>query len=276
MKVENMNGTSTSLADELASQMSGGSQTAKARFSSKTAAFAWCADELVGSAAAYVSHGISGSTSTSALRVSKTADGAVWTTGEKPITNTIVVEDVALGIYPGVVQVKTSHFLDANSLGQAVHQSLYGTALQAFDNDLVTAAQDGAGVSVTGAASAATIAEAQAAIMASGFSPNLIIVSPGDYGTIVGTSTSSLMVGGNDARDAQLMMFGAKLVVSSALDTGSAVVLDRSAVVAVEHEDSPVALLDVNARTNSTDVVVELIAAAYVSRPDGVCSIAAA
>jgi hypothetical protein len=177
-------------------------------------------------------------------------------------------------MYPGVVQVSTSHWLDSDNLGQAIQQSLYGVSLQAFDADLVGAAVAGADVSVAGVASAATIAQAQAAVMTNGFSPSLVILSPSDYGTIVGGASSSLMVGGNDARETQLTIFGARMVVSAALEATQALVLDPSAMVAVEHSDSPVAMTTTDARMNSTDVVVELVATAYASKPDGICLIA--
>ena len=84
-----------------------------------------------------------------------------------------------------------------------------------------------------------------------------------------------------DARPAELLeaaltLFGARLVVSTALAAAQAIVMDSSAAVAIEHSSSPVALVDTHAVQNASDVVLEVVGGALVTTPGSVIVVKAA
>lgn len=266
-----MNNTVTDLASLLAKSLSEGSGSARASFGDKATAFAW-APATINAAIAHVSGGVTTQRQFSTLTVGQSAEVTAWTAGEKPITATLTHEPHTAKAYPGVVQVTTSEVLDSIGLGQALNVALYRQALAALDKELVTALV-GSANNVAKAADVAAIAEGQARLLADGFSPSLCIVSAATYADLAG---KGLIAGGNNPQDAVVSVLGSRLVVSGALSGQSAVVLDPASVVAVEHESSPIGLVDVHARSNSADVVIEVVAGFAVVQPEGVASIKAA
>jgi hypothetical protein len=256
------------LAELLSQQMATGTGSARVAFGGKSSAFAWCSDKVNG-LISYVDTGVSQSMTFKATKINRSADVEPWTTGEKTDTAVITVEDVALAVYPGAVEIKSRDILDTANLGSAVSTALYGQALRAMDYALITDLL-GTVPTVDAAATLATIAEAQAGLMANGFSPTLCAVSPTLYASLAG---GSLLVGANDPQNEAQSVLGSRLVVSSALTGAQAIVLDPSAVVAVEHESSPLVLMQTQARLNVVDLVVEVVGGWVIANSDGVSTV---
>jgi len=256
------------LAVILSQQLQAGTGSARVDFGGKQAAFAWCSDRVNG-LIAYVDTGVSQSMTFKATKIDPLAVVTPWTTGDKPDTATISVEDVALQVYPGAVEIKSRDILDTTNIGSAVSNALYGQALRALDTALVTGLLGTVPV-VDEAATLATIAEAQAGLMSDGFSPTLCAVSPTLYASLAG---GSLLVGANDPQMQAQSVLGSRLVVSSALVGAQAIVLDPTAVVAVEHSSSPVVLMQTNARQNTIDLVVEVVGGWIVANSTGVATV---
>lgn len=261
----------TNLTDELVRALSSGQSSARASFGDKQQAFAWCGPTL-NAAIGAVSGAVAKSRTFTATRVDNTTPVTEWTgPADKPVTATLEAVNVALKAYPGVVNVKTSDVIDSANLGQAISTALYGQALTALDKALVTALK-AEGTNLDKAATVATIAEAQAEVMVAGGTPNLIIVGPALYSTIVGTS-QGILGSGVDPTQSVLTLFGARLVVSTALAAAEAIVMDADAAIAIEHDASPVALVDTHAVKNTTDVVIEVVGGHLVTRPAAVISV---
>lgn len=264
--------TVTDLSVALTAQLTGGSGSARTSFGEKSQAFAWAGDTM-NAAIGAIDSAVALNRNFTAVRVANTTPVVPIVDGvQKPVTATLTPETVSLLTFPGVVELKTSDITDSANIGQAVSHALYAQALVALDKHLVTQLVAD-GTDLDHAVDMAGIALAQAQIMASGGFGDLLILSAADYATLVGTATGAI-VGSNDPRVAQLQILGAQVVVSSSLATGTAICMDRSAALAVELDASPVALVDVHARLNSTDVVIECIGGAICTRPDGVVVIA--
>ena len=257
------------LAEKLSTQINTGAGSARVQFGGKSHAFAWCSDRVNG-LIAYVETGVAASSTFSATKVQHAADVTAWTTGPKTDTATITVETVSLQTYPGAVEIKSRDLLDTENLGHAVTQALYGQALRALDKDLITDLLANASINVTSAADISTIAQAQAELMSEGFNPNLLVVSPTLYASLAG---GSMLVGANDPQSQAQALLGSRLIVSSALTGPQAIVLDSTAVVAVEHDSSPVVLMQSIARENKIDLVVEIVAGWIVSNQDGIAAV---
>lgn len=264
------NNTATDIATLITGQLSGGSNSARATFSAKTQAFAWTGPTL-NSAISYISSGIALSRNFTVTRVENTTpiSGAVTDGTQKPVTATLVPVQVALRTFPGVCVLRTSDVTDSANMSQAVGQALYGQCLQALDADLM-AQLLADGTPMDDAPDLASIAAAQGALMGAGAFGDLIILDPVTYGALIGTAGSGILSGGNDPREAQLTLFAARLCVSSALTSPTAIVMDSTAAMSVELDVSPVTLVDVRARSNETDVVLEAIGASIVTRPDAI------
>lgn len=261
----------TDLAALLGQQLASGAGSARASFAGKDQAFSYVGTR-VNALAGVVQSGVSHNSNFTAVKIETADDVAAWTSGDKPITSTVTAEPISMSIYPGVCVVKTREVLDTAGLGAAISNALYSQALAALDADIVTdlkAVADG----VAKAATLATIAEAQAAILGRGFSPDVVAVSAALYGTLA--STSGIITAGMDPTQAIQTILGSRVVVSPSLGAAEAIVLDSQAVMVVEHDSSPVALLDVHARQNTVDVVIEVVGGHVIVNEAGVCPVAA-
>jgi hypothetical protein len=258
-------------AQLLATSMAGGNGSARASFGGKSQAFSYLPGRL-NSLAANVANAVSESRAFSAMTVDHTADVTAWTTGDKPITASITSASHQLSIFPGVVEVKTQDLLDSAGLGSAISVALYGQAVKALDAAIVTGLLAVPG-GIAKAATLGEIANAQAQLMANGFDPSLVVVSAAMYGKL-GTSAGVITAGADPQAPMQAAL-GSKLLVSSALTGDAAIVLDPSSVLCVEHDASPVALVDVKPRQNIVELVIELVAGFVVVQPAGVCAVKA-
>ena len=263
------------LSQLLHETLAAGAGSARASFGGKSQAFSYL-PPLVNATIGHVQVSVTQSRNFSAMQVE--SNGATLNPvndgSEKPVTAVIRHENVSCKTYPGVVTIKTGDLLDASGLGAAITAALHGQAIRALDRELVTDLMLGLN-GINGAASLTTIAQAQAQLLSDGFSPDICVVSPELYASLAATGTG-LMQGGNNPQDAQLTVLGSALTVSPALSGDQACVMDANSVQAVEHESSPVALVDVHARTNSADVVIEIVAGWVMTQPDGFVPIKAA
>lgn len=261
----------TDIAAQFQSALATGQGSARVSMGNKAQAFAWCGPTL-NAAISAVSGAVAQSRNFPAIRVDNTTPVTAWTgPADKPVTATLEAVNVALATYPGVCSVKTSEMLDSSGLSAALSTALYGQALKALDAALVGSLKT-EGVNLDKAATVATIAEAQAEVMANAGNADLVIVGPALFSSIVGTS-QGILGSAADPREATLTLFGMRLVVSTALAAAEAIVCDSQAVLAIEHESSPVALIDVHAVKNVTDIVIEVVGGHLVTRPDAVISV---
>lgn len=267
-----MNSQVTDLVAVLADGLKNGGASTRATFGNKTAAFSY-AGRIVNGLCAVVPSAVTESSTFPTMTVTESAPVTAWTTGQKPITAALTASAVNLSIFPGVIEIPTRAAIDTANLGTAVSRALFRQAVAAFDKTLVTDLLAVPG-GVAKAATLATIAEAQAILLANGYTPDTLVVSGALYGTLAGTS--GVITAGADPQAPIASVLGSRLVVSGALNGAQAIVLDSSSVLAVEHNDSPVAMLDVKARTNVTEVVVELVAGHAIVDPSGVVTVKAA
>jgi hypothetical protein len=261
-----MNQITSVITSSLEEQIKSGATQARLSFGGNTPAFAW-AGNAANSAIAHVTTGTTDSMSAIANRIVPIDEVTAWTTGDKPITAGIDARSITLKTYPGVASISTAAMVDSANIGAAVAASLHRQAQRALDADFV-ASVTADSTPLAKAATIQTIVEAQGLVYGMGGSPSLVVIAAADYGTFFGAANGILGLGGNDPQQAGLSIAGSRVVISSNLAAGEALVLDAGAVVAIEHSASPVALIDVKARSNSVDVVVEILAACFVASPD--------
>jgi hypothetical protein len=260
------------LADMLTKQLSSGSGSARVSFGNKSQAFSYVGTRT-NALAGVVSSGVASSRNFTAVTVKEKTAPVAWDgPADKPVTAEIAAESVALKTYPGVCSIKTSDVMDTNGLGAALNNALYMQALRSLDRAIVTDLLTTPG-GIAKAAALGTIAEAQAQLMAAGFSPDVLVASAALYGTLA--SAAGVVTAGADPQAPIQSVLGSRLVVSSALTGAQAIALDSSAVYVVEHEASPIGLVDVHAVKNAVDVVIEVVGGFVISNPAGVCVIKA-
>jgi len=203
---------------------------------------------------------------------------AVVTEGSaKPAAVQIASETVALSKFAGIGEASLEQNLSAAGLAPAILSVLTAGCLKAFEAEAVATLTGDAGQSSTGATWTQALTNAQAKVIGSGGAPGLTIVSADDYGALL--QEISAGAGFSQAPESAIgAFFGSLLHASPALAAGTAFVLDPSAVLAVEHEKSPVVTVDSAslAHVNKARIVADLVAAVVVVNAPLVVSVSKA
>jgi len=197
---------------------------------------------------------------------------AVAEKAAKPDVCSLTSSDVTLKKYAGKCSFTLENELTTAGLVQAVSYTIIAKSLVAFEKDLAAGIVAGKGATVDGKGSWATgILKAIGAIVGAGGNPAVLAMAPEDFAEAL-TGPSNLQFAGTDAIPSYL---GLRLHISPGLTAGTAVVLDPGAVMAVEHVDSPVVIVDPysSADTNEIRVVADVVAGFVVANPSAVVTV---
>lgn len=264
----------------IAQQQLRAGQPARVIATDKQTAFGWSSGTLAG-LTSVVESAVTSQMTFPATRVAATANPPAVTAASavKPIAFTLDAETIALKKHSGRCVATFETMIDSANLVNAISQSLVHGAALSWENDLVaTVVADTAITKVTKAPNAAAILEAQAALLQSGNTPEILALSPADYATILGAAgTAGVLTVVNNPQEAVQTLFGSQIVVSAGLATGSALLLSRDAVLAVEHDASPAVLVDPysGSSKNEITVIADVVAGCIVARPSAVVLIKA-
>ena len=195
----------------------------------------------------------------------------------KPNSATITSGPVTLKKFAAYAQANLEDFLDAAGLAGAIGSVLAASSVKAFEADAVAALDAGAAATpVTATDWVAAVAAAQAEVLGSGGSPEVLVISKADYPGFVADvmATSAFSQSPESAVGAVL---GTAIHVSPAAPAGKAFVFDSSGVLCIQHQDSPLALVDSLSQSlnNITRLIVDLVAATVVTNPSVVIEITA-
>jgi hypothetical protein len=191
--------------------------------------------------------------------------------GQKPTVCDLQSKSIALSKWSGLCSFTLEDELSSAGLVQAVTYSIVAKALVAFEADLAAYIVAHKGSTVEGADWNEGILKAVGAIVAAGGNPSVLAMAAEDFAAAL-TAPSNLVFNGLDAIPAYL---GLQLHISSGLTAGTAVVLDRSAVMVAEHTDSPSVVIDPfsAAGTNEIRIAASLVAGYEVVVPSGVVTV---
>jgi hypothetical protein len=191
--------------------------------------------------------------------------------GPKPSAITLTAGTVNLAKYAGLCTFSLEQELSTAGLVQAVTQTLLQGSLLAYENDLAAAIVAGKGSTVSGATWTEGVLKGVGEVVAHGGNPDLIGIAAEDFAAAI-AGAQGLQFSGADAIPTFL---GLKVHMSPGLEAGTAVVLDSQAVLAVEHRDSPVIVVDPYSKsdTNEIRIVADLVAGFAVVQPGSVVTV---
>ena len=254
------------LASRLSEQISAGTP-ARATLGSQEHAFSWTAGLPRGlwsfvSTATVTGPGFDGVIVAPSLTpAAKVAEGAA-----KPVAVTMTAKSWPLAKYAGLAEFTLESSAYSDVLPQAVAQTLIAGALVALEADAIAALNADSGLSQTGDTSwTSAILGAIGQVAGNGGNPGLLVMSAADFADAVTTPTQ-LAFSGADAIPSYL---GLDLHLSPKAVAGTAYVLDRSAVVVAESDQSASVVVDPfsKADTNEIRVVADVMAVTAVTSP---------
>lgn len=256
------------ITEVLARDLSSGSPTRQS-VGSKTAAFAWTTG-LPLTLADFVSTAKAASLSVPITRVgpSGTPVAIVAEKAVKPTAVTITPATVTLVKHSGVGQFSLEQLLNSDGLAPAVAAVLGAGALLSFEGSAMATLSSDSGNTATGATWVAALLTAQAKVLSGGGRPGLVVLSAADYPAVVTELGGS--AGFVTSPDSPVgAFFGSAIHVSPKAVTGTAYVLDAGAVLALEHESSPILVSDPFSLsgTNEIRLVGDLLAGVAVTSP---------
>jgi hypothetical protein len=251
---------------------------ARLTFGAKAPAWSWTSG-LFSGLSTTVDSAVSASMTFSGVRIIPTVTPAaiVAAGGPKPAAVTIDDVTVTLKKYAGYASGSFESLISTSGLNSALASTLIHQCLAAYELDLVAGiVEDTACLTIDAVPSASTILRAQAAVMAGGGTPSIIALNPADYATLATGGTPATITYTAQVQDSVRYLFGSEVIVTSGLESGTALVMDPSAVLAIQHDASPAVLVDPysGSTTNAIKVVTDLVAGVIVVRPGGVCVIA--
>jgi hypothetical protein len=191
--------------------------------------------------------------------------------GPKPSAITLTAGTVNLAKWSGLCTFSLEQELSTAGLVQAVTTTLVQGSLLAYENDLAAAIVAGKGSTVEGDTWTEGVLKAVGEVVAHGGNPNLIGISAADFAAAISGANGLVFNGG----DAIPTFLGLAVHMSPGLDAGTAVVLDSQAVLAVEHRDSPVVIVDPYSKsdTNEIRVVADIVAGFAVVAPGSIVTV---
>jgi hypothetical protein len=187
--------------------------------------------------------------------------------GVKPVSVKLTASTRPIGKYAGIGELELEDVADSDSLAGAVYSVLIDGCLQAFDADIGAALTAGAGLDATGPDWASAVLAGIAAVP----SANVLVMAGADYASAASPSGGFSM----SAADSIPVLFGLQVVLCAGLAAGTAFVANANALMVADSRLSPVVVVDPysKADTNTTRLVVDLMADAFVTAPGAVCAV---
>lgn len=260
------------LADALVADLEAG-RVARQNYGSRDAAFSWAAG-LPMILARQVQSAVVAGLSFNAVRVkpSGTPADSVAPGGTKPDAVTISSDQIALTKYAGIGNYSTEQAISTEGLAPAIAGVIVNSILLAYDADCAAVLSADNGVTATGADWQTAIVNGIAAVAGAGGAPGVLVLSPGDYAAAIASPGVGYAMSPTDGVPS---MYGLSIVLMSGLTTGTAFVLDPSAVLAVENEVSPGVIVDPYSglSTNAVRLATEAWLGFVVTAPGGVCEV---
>lgn len=271
-----LNTTLTDAAKLLAEGISTSGGAARTSLGGDGTAFGWTGG-LVPTVANYATPAISDGMTFKVATVTDTATpaGKVSKGAPKPTGTVITNGGVALDKFAGLGSFALEDALDSVGLSAAIASVLSRQCLKAYEVDAVAKLIAGAGSTVTGTDWVDALANAQAALLANGASPSVLVLPAALYGAFIGDVVATNAFSQSPESPVGSLL-GTPVHVSSAPGT-NAWVFDSTAVLAVEHKSSPLVLVDAlsQADTNTARIVIDVVATTWVAASDGVVEITA-
>src|SRR5215475_12900515 len=256
------------LAAELARQLSSTGNAARATVGDRAQAFSWTGGIRPWAGSVFASTLVDGM-QWRATRVSLTATppAKVAKGAPKPVAVQLAAETRPLDKYAGIGEMTLEDIADTDSLVTAVYSVLIDGCLQSFDADIGAALVADAGKTASGTTWSAAILAGIAQVP----SADVLVIAPTDYAAAAAPGDGFTM----SAADAIPVLYGLKVVLCAGLAAGKAFVANSNALVVADSRLSPVIVVDPysKADVNTTRLVVDLLADAYVSAPGAVCAI---
>lgn len=257
--------------------MTGG--TARTSLGGAGTAFGWTGG-LVPTVADYATGATADGMTFKATIVSDTGTPAaiVAKNASKPAATQIAASTVTLKKFAGQGAFALEDSLDAVGLAAAIGSVLGKQCMKAFETDAIAALSAGAGATVpTGTDWVALVANAQAILLGNGAKPSVLVIPAAVYGAFMGDVIATNAFS-QDPESPVGALLGTVIHVSPTAPDTHAYLFDSSAVLAVQHVQSPLALIDAvsGAATNTAKIIIDLVAATFVASSSGVVKIAAA
>lgn len=204
---------------------------------------------------------------------SATKAGIVAAGAPKPDAAAISSTTIQLVKHAGLGQATLEASLDANGLANAMASVINRQCLMSFEADSIAVLDAVPGTPVTGTTWVEAVANAQAKLLGLGARPSVLVIPSALYGAFI-TDVLATSAFSTSPESAVGDVLGSAVHVSSASST-KAFMFDSSAVLAVEHEQSPLALWDSlsQADTNTARLVIDVVAKLFVASASGVVEI---
>lgn len=203
-----------------------------------------------------------------AVRIAPTATpaGKVAEDGNKPEGAIITATPESLTKYAGIASFSTEQAIGTDALVPALASVLTVSCLMAYDADCAAALAAAHGPEVTGADWPSAINAGVAAVAGNGGAPQVLALSAEDYAAAVQSPGVGYAV---DPTQGVPTLWGLRIVISAAIASGTAYVLDPNGVLAVELDGSPMAIVDPYSGlgTNRVRLAVEWFAGFVVASP---------
>jgi HK97 family phage major capsid protein len=263
----------TNLAEKIVADLSDGRAARQNLGDGKAAAFGWT-EGLPPTLAQYVASAETPGLRFDYVTVTATATpaGKVAEGAPKPAGVVFTPGTETLDKFAGYAEWSLEQDLNTSALAGAVYQVLAGQCLMAYEADLMALVSGAATLAGTGTTWAAALLDAQAQVLGAGGRPGVFVVSSQDYAELMTENAGAggfAMFADPESGPLGQRLFGSAVHVSPGLPAGPGYLLDPTAVVAVEHQVSPVVTVDPYslATTNKIRLVVDLVAGGAATAP---------
>lgn len=199
---------------------------------------------------------------------SGTKAGVVTPGSTKPTGTAVASGQIALAKHAGLGTFTLEQFLTAQGVAAAVTSVLGQQCLLSFETAAQAVLAGNATSGGTKTKYADAIAAGQAAVLAAGGRPSVVSIAAADYAALI-LEVSALSGFAASPESPVGTLWGSTIHVSAGQTAGAVIVLDSSAAIVFQHEQSPLVLVDSlsQASKNISQVVVDLLAVLTVSNP---------
>lgn len=272
-----LNTALTTVAELIATSLNGGAGSARQNLGGGGTAFGWTSG-MVPTVANYATPATASGMSFPVTRVTESGTPAakVAAGAAKPDAATVTEADESLSKFAGIGKARLENFLNADSLAGAIARVLGASSLKAFELDAIGKLTAAMGTPVTAADWVGAAAAAQAQVVGRGGTPTVFVISHLDYAAfmldVLATNAFS-----QSPESPIGAILGSPIHVSPSAPAGTAFVFDSAGVVCVEHEASPLVIVDTVtlASTNEIRIVGDLVAGTFVGDASLVAGITA-
>lgn len=205
--------------------------------------------------------------SDTATKVKVVAEGTA-----KPKAAETTTESVDIVKHAGYAEVSLESLVFYDEALRVVRDVLFRQALQSVDAALVTEmAAHSTTLTTTGTDLSAKIIDGAAQLIAAGARSSVIGINPTDYAALVSANSGGQYLNMNDPeRGPSGLFMSHRLIPTAAVPAKTVYLIDPTAVVVAEEEDSPYLFLSPMSTDNKSNVILDLFAAPLVVLPGGV------